>query len=286
MSALAGRGVIDPTPIQAAVLPRARDGECLLIHSETGSGKTLAYLLPALARAAEPGQEGCVLVLSPTRELAVQIADEADWLIHHGALSAAAAAAAAPASPGRAGAAAPAVAVLAPGMPATVDALLAARVVVATPPELASLLAEPDSREESLREKQMREKEAREKRTRGKEWSGGRGVGRAADQAARGGKWVGGLPHGFLADAIAEEEEAEMGEEKAWAVPAGAEAQAGAGMGKAGLGGSPAPTDARRLADGLSARVSTLVLDECDAIIPGLKVGKERKKQSGHQNRV
>lgn len=70
-----------PTPIQVQGWPIALSGHDLIGIAETGSGKTLAFILPALmhiqgqppARAGEP----IALVLAPTRELAVQIGDEA-----------------------------------------------------------------------------------------------------------------------------------------------------------------------------------------------------------------
>jgi hypothetical protein len=103
------------------------------------------------------------------------------------------------------------------------------------------------------------------------------------------------MPPGFLDDAWAEEEG--EGEEEEEEVGAGKEAGTGkgaragkkagaaeAGVGAVGEGGASIPSDARRLADGLSARVSTLVLDECDAIIPGLKVrGKQNSQEAAQE---
>ncbi|XAR50229.1 RNA helicase [Bertholletia excelsa] len=75
-------GFIEPTPIQAQGWPMALKGRDLIGIAETGSGKTLAYLLPALVHVnAQPrlaqGEGPIVLVLAPTRELAVQIQEEA-----------------------------------------------------------------------------------------------------------------------------------------------------------------------------------------------------------------
>ena len=72
-----------PTPIQAQGWPMALLGRDLVGLAETGSGKTLAYLLPAVVHInAQPylerGDGPIVLVLAPTRELAVQIKEEAD----------------------------------------------------------------------------------------------------------------------------------------------------------------------------------------------------------------
>ncbi|KAI3785800.1 hypothetical protein L1987_44925 [Smallanthus sonchifolius] len=75
-------GFHEPTPIQSQGWPMALKGRDLIGIAETGSGKTLSYLLPALVHvAAQPslvqGDGPIVLVLAPTRELAVQIQQEA-----------------------------------------------------------------------------------------------------------------------------------------------------------------------------------------------------------------
>ncbi|KAI7986194.1 hypothetical protein ACSBR2_042991 [Camellia fascicularis] len=75
-------GFTEPTPIQAQGWPMALKGRDLVGIAETGSGKTLAYLLPAIVHVnaqpiLAPGDGPIVLVLAPTRELAVQIQQEA-----------------------------------------------------------------------------------------------------------------------------------------------------------------------------------------------------------------
>ncbi|EPS60528.1 hypothetical protein M569_14275 [Genlisea aurea] len=75
-------GFTEPTPIQAQGWPMALRGRDLIGIAETGSGKTLAYLLPAIVHVnaqpfLAPGDGPIVLVLAPTRELAVQIQQEA-----------------------------------------------------------------------------------------------------------------------------------------------------------------------------------------------------------------
>lgn len=75
-------GFTEPTPIQAQGWPMALKGRDLIGIAETGSGKTLAYLLPAIVHVnaqpyLAPGDGPIVLVLAPTRELAVQIQQEA-----------------------------------------------------------------------------------------------------------------------------------------------------------------------------------------------------------------
>src|ERR1700738_2494283 len=66
-----------PTPVQAAVIPHALEGKDVLATAQTGTGKTLAFLIPImeqLLKGSTPGIEALVLV--PTRELAMQVADQ------------------------------------------------------------------------------------------------------------------------------------------------------------------------------------------------------------------
>ncbi|KAM0946983.1 putative RNA helicase [Dioscorea sansibarensis] len=82
LQAIAKCGFVEPTAIQSQGWPMALKGRDLIGIAETGSGKTLAYLLPALVHVnAQPrlahGEGPVVLVLAPTRELAVQIQEEA-----------------------------------------------------------------------------------------------------------------------------------------------------------------------------------------------------------------
>ncbi len=78
VAALAGAGITEPFPIQAATLPDTLAGRDVLGRGRTGSGKTYAFVLPLLARlAARPAQRRPgrprALILAPTRELATQI---------------------------------------------------------------------------------------------------------------------------------------------------------------------------------------------------------------------
>ena len=80
LKALAEEGYDTPTPIQALAIPDILSGRDLLGIAQTGTGKTAAFALPILHRLAADRRpaprRGCrVLVLSPTRELASQIAD-------------------------------------------------------------------------------------------------------------------------------------------------------------------------------------------------------------------
>ena len=75
----ARRRLQHPTAVQAAAIPQALAGHDLMVSSQTGSGKTAAFMLPALHRIAQmPANKGVgvqVLVLTPTRELALQVTD-------------------------------------------------------------------------------------------------------------------------------------------------------------------------------------------------------------------
>ncbi len=75
--ALAARNYDEPTPIQAQAIPLLLDGRDLLGIAQTGTGKTAAFALPVLQRLGAPSRAGRprALVLAPTRELAIQIAD-------------------------------------------------------------------------------------------------------------------------------------------------------------------------------------------------------------------
>ncbi|PPR06385.1 hypothetical protein CVT26_004646 [Gymnopilus dilepis] len=73
------------TDVQAATLESALSGRDLLVQARTGTGKTIAFLLPAIERLLNvPRRQGIsILVLSPTRELALQIEKEAETLLSH-----------------------------------------------------------------------------------------------------------------------------------------------------------------------------------------------------------
>jgi ATP-dependent RNA helicase RhlE len=80
LKALETEGYTIPTPIQAQAIPHVMAGRDLLGIAQTGTGKTAAFALPILHRLAadkkQPLRKGCrCLVLSPTRELASQIAE-------------------------------------------------------------------------------------------------------------------------------------------------------------------------------------------------------------------
>ena len=92
LSAVAERGYIETMPIQTDVVPAALAGGVLIACAETGTGKTAAFLLPILDHlirdddgagpAARPAGTS-VLILTPTRELAVQIEDDIQGFAYH-----------------------------------------------------------------------------------------------------------------------------------------------------------------------------------------------------------
>src|ERR1700729_3260587 len=75
--ALSGLGYEEPTPIQLAAIPPLLEGRDLVGQAATGTGKTAAFALPILQRilAEGGGTDPVALVLVPTRELAVQVAE-------------------------------------------------------------------------------------------------------------------------------------------------------------------------------------------------------------------
>ena len=76
-------GFEQPTPIQRETVPVALKGHDILGSAETGTGKTAAYLLPLLQRllaAHTPARSPRVLILVPTRELALQVLEHAQQL--------------------------------------------------------------------------------------------------------------------------------------------------------------------------------------------------------------
>ncbi len=76
--ALADRKYVEPTPVQAKVIPEILAGHDILAGSQTGTGKTAGFTLPLLQRLSaneQPQRAPRALVLVPTRELAAQVGD-------------------------------------------------------------------------------------------------------------------------------------------------------------------------------------------------------------------
>ena len=75
LAALAEIGYETPSPIQAACIPHLLAGHDILGEAQTGTGKTAAFALPALDQVDINQRNPQVLVLTPTRELAIQVAE-------------------------------------------------------------------------------------------------------------------------------------------------------------------------------------------------------------------
>ena len=75
LQALLDVGYESPSPIQAATIPVLLSGKDMLGQAQTGTGKTAAFALPALSRIDLGRHEPQVLVLVPTRELALQVSE-------------------------------------------------------------------------------------------------------------------------------------------------------------------------------------------------------------------
>ncbi|MCH9639083.1 MAG: DEAD/DEAH box helicase, partial [Betaproteobacteria bacterium] len=81
IKALTEAGYHTPTPIQKQAIPELLSGFDVMASAQTGTGKTAAFMLPALHHLATPSKIHSrgprVLVLTPTRELALQVSEAA-----------------------------------------------------------------------------------------------------------------------------------------------------------------------------------------------------------------
>ncbi len=83
LRALADLGYETPSPIQARCIPLLMAGRDLLGQAQTGTGKTAAFALPLLERLKTDLKKPQILVLTPTRELAIQVAEAFQSYAHH-----------------------------------------------------------------------------------------------------------------------------------------------------------------------------------------------------------
>ncbi|GAA0470415.1 MULTISPECIES: DEAD/DEAH family ATP-dependent RNA helicase [Tatumella] len=83
LSALNDMGYVKPSPIQAACIPHLLEGRDVLGMAQTGSGKTAAFSLPLLNNIDPSLKAPQILVLAPTRELAVQVGEAATEFSKH-----------------------------------------------------------------------------------------------------------------------------------------------------------------------------------------------------------
>src|SRR5438477_8747046 len=78
LRAVADQGYTIPTPIQTQAIPAVLAGDDVLAGAQTGTGKTAGFVLPILQRlGARAGTLPRALILTPTRELAAQVAESA-----------------------------------------------------------------------------------------------------------------------------------------------------------------------------------------------------------------
>lgn len=80
LEALKENGITEPTPIQEKTIPVALTGRDVISQAQTGTGKTLAFVLPILEQADPEAAHVQSLILTPTRELALQITAEVQKL--------------------------------------------------------------------------------------------------------------------------------------------------------------------------------------------------------------
>jgi ATP-dependent RNA helicase DeaD len=73
-------GIVTPTPIQVQAIPVLLAGKDLIAQAQTGTGKTLAFLLPLFEKLQPQKPHVQVVIVTPTRELALQITQVATQL--------------------------------------------------------------------------------------------------------------------------------------------------------------------------------------------------------------
>ncbi|WFE67720.1 DEAD/DEAH box helicase [Thiomicrospira sp. R3] len=83
LQALKDVGYETPSPIQAQAIPSILEGRDILGMAQTGTGKTAAFALPLLSRVDIKNTNTQILVLAPTRELAIQVAEAFQSFAHH-----------------------------------------------------------------------------------------------------------------------------------------------------------------------------------------------------------
>ncbi len=83
MQALRDVGYESPSPIQAATIPLVLAGKDMVGQAQTGTGKTAAFALPLLSRIKLDRKFPQALVLTPTRELAIQVAEAFQTYARH-----------------------------------------------------------------------------------------------------------------------------------------------------------------------------------------------------------
>lgn len=77
---LLSHGIGKPTPIQEQAIPAVMEGRDIIAQAQTGTGKTFAFILPILEKLDPDAVHIQALIVTPTRELALQITDEVQKL--------------------------------------------------------------------------------------------------------------------------------------------------------------------------------------------------------------
>ncbi|WP_245208057.1 DEAD/DEAH box helicase [Sediminibacillus dalangtanensis] len=80
---LKDHGINEPTPIQEQAIPLLHEGKDVIAQAQTGTGKTLAFVLPILEQIQPDAEDPQALIVTPTRELALQITSELNKLAEH-----------------------------------------------------------------------------------------------------------------------------------------------------------------------------------------------------------
>lgn len=76
LSAISDMGFEEPSPIQSQTIPLVLEGHDVIGQAQTGTGKTAAFGIPTIEKIEDGSRHIQVLVLTPTRELAIQSAEE------------------------------------------------------------------------------------------------------------------------------------------------------------------------------------------------------------------
>ncbi len=76
------RGFVSATPVQSLVIPKLMSGKSVAVQSKTGTGKTLAYAIPIVEKL-KPVRRVQALILCPTRELAIQVSEQFNFLLKY-----------------------------------------------------------------------------------------------------------------------------------------------------------------------------------------------------------
>jgi ATP-dependent RNA helicase DeaD len=74
------QGIVSPTPVQNQAIPPLINGEDLIAQAQTGTGKTFAFVLPILQKVDSASKDVQAVIITPTRELALQITSEVNKL--------------------------------------------------------------------------------------------------------------------------------------------------------------------------------------------------------------